>query len=104
MKYFARDIPHFISNYLGIKCDQLDSSPDIYKPEDNVELSKFCGNFRKVKNEGVKLYRQEGDPSYKQKADEFVRKYFVIPELFYAVDGGLILSDSERRRWGICLG
>lgn len=85
VKYYAKDIPNFISNNIGSKCNQLKStsSSSSYKPEDNQEIVRACDNFQKIKRQAIDLYRAEGTADYDKKAEAFVREN-ILPELKYS--------------------
>lgn len=85
IKHFAKDIPNFISNNIGNKCNQLksSSSTSTYKPEENQEIVKGCDNFQKIKRQAIELYRSEGTADYDKKAEAFVREN-MLPELRYS--------------------
>lgn len=97
VKHFAKDIPNFISNNIGNKCNQLKSSStsssSSYKPEENQEIVKACENFQKIKRQAIDLYRAEGTADYDKKAEDFVREN-MLPELKYSYSSATSTSGT----------
>lgn len=81
-KIHSNDIPDFISNYIGDKCKRLKNDPDHYKPEENPEAAKVCGNIEQLRREAVRIFRLEGTPEYQVESEKFIREN-LIPDLSY---------------------
>lgn len=72
---YAKDIPNFVANEIGYKCRSFTSDPETYKADDNPEVAKICGNMAQLRRRAVELFRLEGSPEYKERAERFVREY-----------------------------
>lgn len=83
VKFYAKDIPNFVSNHIGQKCSQLKSNSPNYKPEENQEIVKACKNLGALKRKGVELFRAEGTADYERLAEQFVREN-LLPELKFS--------------------
>lgn len=83
VKFYAKDIPNFVSNHIGQKCSQLKLNSSNYKPEENQDIVKACENAGALKRKGVELFRAEGTADYDRLAEQFVREN-LLPELKYS--------------------
>lgn len=76
---YANDIPNFVTESIGQKCQQIKDKPLTFVVDNNREIFKACENFEQIRREAAQLYRIEGTPQYKEKASDFIKKN-LLPE------------------------
>lgn len=76
---YANDIPNFVTESIGQKCQQIKDKPLTFVVDNNREIFKACENFEQIRREAAQLYRIEGTPQYKKKASDFIKKN-LLPE------------------------
>lgn len=82
IKLYAKDLPNFISSHIGQKCSNLKSNSANYRPEENQEIAKTCGNISQIRRRAIELFRAEGTDGYDKLAEQFVAEN-MLPEAKY---------------------
>ncbi len=93
IKYYARDIPNFISNNIGQKCSNMKSNQENLRPANNLEIVKACEKISQLRREAVGLFRAEGTDTYDKLAEQFVSKN-LVPGLIYSSPVSTALTTS----------
>ena len=84
-EYYVKDIPSFFDQLRKV-CSRLEEAKTKGSTNllpENRKLFELCRTFSAIKLQAVDVYRQEGSPSYSQKAKQFIESYFFIPQNKY---------------------